>query len=138
MRRARNRLVLPLLATLVFAACGGQAPSEEPAAETAPESAAPTREEIDRARALYDGQACATCHGENAEGIEGAGPALRDLRPYWDVERLMGYLEDPRAFREENPDFEERRDRTYDLEMPAFDTLSDEERRLLARWLLTR
>ena len=73
-----------------------------------------------------------------AQGLEGAGPALRDLAPYWDVDRLMAYLADPETFRAANPDFEDRREAVFELEMPAYDHLSEDQRRLLARWLLTR
>ena len=91
-----------------------------------------------RAFALFQSEACTACHGEMAQGIEQAGPALKALAPYWDVDRLMAYLADPEGFRAANPDFEDRREVVFELEMPASDHLSEDQRRLLARWLLTR
>lgn len=96
--------------------------------------------EADEARAieLFQDQGCPVCHGDSGEGVDGAGPALRDLAPYWNVERLSAYLRDPRGFRAANPDFERRRDTESVLEMPAYGALSEEERALLGRWLMTR
>jgi len=87
---------------------------------------------------LYQGEACSACHGESAEGAEELGPPLRDLAPYWNEDRLVAYLEDPEGFRQANPDFEDRRVESFEMEMPAFDHLPAEQRELLARWLLTR
>jgi len=101
-------------------------------------SDAPTADEVARARGLYDDMGCAACHGDSGEGIEGTAPALEALAPYWSVERLEAYLRDPQAFRAEHPDLDARHEVTYDAEMPAFDFLSEEQLRVLARWLLTR
>ena len=65
-------------------------------------------------------------------------PALRDLAPFWDAERLGAYLRDPEGFRAANPTFEERRDIEFELEMPAYEALSEEELELLGRWLMAR
>ena len=112
--------------------CGGGPPS-------GPSSSAPLTEgEESKAIGLFQSEGCNACHGDRAEGLEGAGPALRDLAPYWDVDRVMAYLADPEGFRAANPDFEDRRDTVYELEMPAFDHLTEDQRRLLARWLLSR
>ena len=117
-------------------AVGGEA-GAEPAAAVA---AAPALSEADAERAaqLFQSETCTVCHGELAEGVEGAGPALKGLAPYWDEERLVAYLTDPEGFRAANPDFEDRREEQYDLEMPAFDYLAEEQRRLIAAWLMTR
>jgi mono/diheme cytochrome c family protein len=128
MRRVEVTLVI--VGLLLFIGCAGESP-EAPLAK-------PTAAEIARAVELYGQQACPECHGGNAEGVEDTGPALRELAPYWDVDRLVAYLADPDGFRIANPDFEERRDTVYELEMPAFDFVPEEDRRLLASWLLTR
>jgi len=95
-----------------------------------------TGDEVARARSLYENAACGVCHGDSGEGVEQSAPALGGLEPYWTAERLMEYVRDPAAFRAANPDFGARSDVTYELEMPAFDYLSEDELRLLARWLL--
>jgi len=123
---------LALLAVLAFAACTGGAED----GSTAP--AAVSEAEASRALQLFQEEGCNGCHGDLAEGIEGSGPALRDLAPYWDVERLKAYLFDPEGFREANPDFEDRRSEEYPLEMPPFDHLDEQQRELLARWLMSR
>ena len=108
------------------------------AKEEPPKVVEPTAAEIEQAKAVYEDQSCGICHGDTADGGD-IGPALSNMTPYWDVERLIAYLREPDAFREANPDFEERRDRAYDeMEMPAYDMLPDEDARVLARWLLTR
>jgi mono/diheme cytochrome c family protein len=94
--------------------------------------------EVSNVLELYRDQGCPVCHGDRAEGVEDAGPALDDLAGYWNVERLSSYLEDPDAFRVANPDFDERRDASFRLDMPAYDGLTEEQREDLARWLLTR
>jgi mono/diheme cytochrome c family protein len=132
MRGSSLPFTLAILAalTVLCAACGGSAdgPSEE----------AWSDDDAARAARLFQNEDCVTCHGEQADGIEGMGPALRDLSPYWDTVRLAAYLEDPDGFREANPDFELRRSEEYELEMPPYDHLALAERRLLARWLLMR
>ena len=124
-------------------ACGGtggeEAAAGEAGAEPAVSAAAVLSEaEAERAAQLFQTETCTVCHGEMAEGIEGAGPTLEALAPYWDAERVVAYLKDPEGFRAANPDFEERRDEQFDLEMPAFDHLSEEQLQLIAAWLMTR
>jgi cytochrome c2 len=116
----------------ILIGCGGE--------ETGETQVDTSLSEADESRAitLFQSEACSVCHGEMAQGMEGAGPALRDLAPYWDTDRLTTYLADPEGFRADNPDFEDRRDVVFELEMPASDHLSEDQRRLLARWLLTR
>lgn len=125
-------IVVAAVCGLTLIGCGAEEPGEAQAANSLGEA------DESRAINLYQSEACTACHGEMAQGQEEIGPALLDLAPYWDVDRLMAYLEDPEAFRAANPDFEERRDVAFEIEMPAFDHLSEDQRRLLARWLLTR
>jgi mono/diheme cytochrome c family protein len=118
--------------TLFSIGCGGNAPPAGNAAE------APAESDSLRAEALFEEQACNVCHGDGGAGIEGAGPALENLDDYWTEDLLEAYLRDPESFREAHPEFDQRRDETYELEMPAFEHLEQDERRLLARWLLAR
>ena len=134
MRAANSRGLVISLAMLaaLCAGCGGGETGGGSSQEEWTES------DATRANNLFQSEDCVTCHGEQAEGVEGLGPALRNLSPYWDTVRLAAYLEDPDGFRQANPDFELRRSEEYGLEMPAFDHLSLAQRRLLARWLLMR
>jgi cytochrome c2 len=106
--------------------------------ESAGESPGPSAAELSRGATLYKDEGCPVCHGDSAEGVEQAGPALRELAPYWTVERLSTYLQDPTAFRQANPDFDGRREEQFMLEMPAYDALTAEQRQLLAGWLMER
>jgi len=115
------------VAVVVLPACAGPAPP--PVLSDA---------EATRAEEIFLEESCEICHGEQAEGVADAGPALRGLAPYWNEARLIAYLENPAVFREANPDFEDRRETVYDVEMPSFEHTAVEDRRLLARWLLTR
>jgi len=125
-------IVVIAVCTLALIGCGSDEPGEAQAVAGLSEA------DESRAIALFNSESCTMCHGEMARGQEGVGPALKDLAPYWDVDRLMAYLEDPEGFRASNTDFEDRRETEFELEMPASDHLSDDQRRLLARWLLTR
>lgn len=125
----RVEIMLAIVGLVLWIGCSREQPQAPPAE--------PTEAEIARAMELYGQQACPECHAGNAEGSEN-GPVLRDLAPYWNVDRLVDYLGDPDGFRVANPDFDDRRDTVYELEMPAFDFVPEEDRRLLARWLLTR
>ena len=132
-----DRIRTTLLPIAAAAAIGlaGCAPRSEPPPDASASSI--TENEVAEARAVYDDSGCAACHGERGEGVEDMGPALEALASYWDVERLADYVRDPQAFRAEHPGHAERRARDPDLEMPAFDFLSEDDLRLLARWLLT-
>ncbi len=111
----------------VIVGCGDRATTEP----------AMSDEQISAALAIYEDQSCSLCHGEQAEGNDN-GPALEDLAPYWDEYRLVNYLSDPTGFRKANPDFDQRRKTTYELEMPEFGDVPEQDRRLLAQWLLSR
>jgi mono/diheme cytochrome c family protein len=95
-------------------------------------------EEEAGALALFEDMGCNACHGDQAEGLEDMAPPLADLAPYWTAERLSTYILNPDWFRSNNPDFEERRQIEYDAEMPSYEEISEEDRILLARWLMTR
>ena len=129
MRGSAQRVWVGLVTAFVIPSLG--------CGDDVPPVIAPTDAEIAQAQAIYEDQSCGVCHGETADGGE-IGPALRDLAPYWDVERLTAYLRDPDGFRSANPDFDARRTQAYDMEMPAYDELSDEDSRVLLGWLLSR
>jgi len=133
-RRGSIEVLLLLTALSVMAyGCGSNETQED-------QLEPPVLGEADAARAveLFQDQGCPVCHGDLAEGVEETGPALRDLAPFWDTERLGAYLRDPEGFRAANPAFEARRDIEFELEMPAYGELTEEELALLGRWLMTR
>lgn len=130
MSRSNLELVSAVLTVASLCACGG--------GDTEPTAPALSGADAVRARAIYADGGCEICHGEQTEGVEDAGPALGSLAPYWTEERLVDYLADPDAFREANPDFENRRQQTFELDMPAYGEFAEDDLRLLARWLLTR
>ncbi|HXV76851.1 MAG TPA: cytochrome c [Candidatus Polarisedimenticolaceae bacterium] len=122
-----------LLCALAAAGCGERA-------EPAPRDGGPALGEraASDAMLLYRNEGCPMCHGELGAGVDGVGPPLRDLAAYWDRERLIAYLADPEAFRQANPDFDQRHEEEYGLEMPPYDYLAPDKRGLLADWLLAR
>lgn len=105
--------------------------------DTAEPAPAPPPTGTASAETTYAAQACAMCHGEQAEG-NANGPALQELAPYWTAERLVEYLRDPDAFRAAHADFDARRTTEYAMIMPAYDHVDDAELEALARWLMAR
>jgi hypothetical protein len=134
----RRRIEIGILWVLAagLVACGGSGDGGK-RSET-PDATGPSEAQASEARKLFVDEGCPMCHGEMGQGVEELGPALRELKPYWDRERLMSYIEDPESFRAAHPDFEDRRDESFNMEMPSYDYLSVEQRGLLADWLLTR
>lgn len=132
----RSRSVLPEVALgfvmIIGPGCSNESPPSASDADVLPVA------DLRQAAALFEQQACNVCHGNEGGGIEGAGPALGDLGDYWTEDLLEAYLRDPDGYRKAHPEFDQRRDAAYELEMPAFEHLDEEERRLLARWLLAR
>lgn len=120
-----------LAVVFLIVGCGDGGGQVAPVAGEAPVAVDPVA-----AAALYEEHSCGMCHGDAREGTE-VGPALVDLAGYWDEDRMVRYLEDPTAYRESDASFQA--DRTqYDTDMPAFDYVSEDDRRTLARWLLSR
>jgi mono/diheme cytochrome c family protein len=130
MNRIRSRLLAAAALGWLVAGCSAGGPDD---------AAEPVVAEADAqaARALFEEESCTMCHGPEAEGTDLA-PALRDLRGYWDEDRLVRYLEDPAAFAREDPTFDARRETVYEMEMPAYAHVPESDRRNLARWLLSR
>ncbi|MEN8162274.1 MAG: cytochrome c, partial [Myxococcota bacterium] len=84
---------------------------------------------------IYALQNCANCHGERGEG-RSLGPPLRELAASWTVADLGRYLARPADFIERDPRLRSL-DAEYTAEMNRYDNLTDDERRVLAEWLLT-
>ncbi|MBD3868536.1 MAG: cytochrome c [Acidobacteria bacterium] len=122
-----------LIAVLSFAGCGGGEPVEEAAPE--PEPVVPlTAEELEQVQVLVEDNICTECHGENLEGTE-TGPALAAVRQYWTKDLLIKYIYNPEFFMVSHPEVK-RRNPGFDIDMPPYTDLSEDERRLLARWVL--
>ena len=122
-----------LIAVLSFAGCGGSEPVEEAAAE--PDPIVPlTAEELEQVAILVEDNICVECHGENLEGTD-TGPALTDVRQYWTEDLLVKYIYNPEFFMVSHPEVK-RRNAGFDIDMPPYIDMPEEERRLLARWVL--
>jgi cytochrome c551/c552 len=128
-----------ILASVVFASamlstgCSGPEPADETVAVQQPVSPL-TAEEIDRVEALLKENICAECHGENLQGSE-TGPSLGEIREYWNEERLAEYLYHPQRYMVSHQKVQERSP-GFEIDMPPYKDLSEEDRRLLARWVL--
>jgi mono/diheme cytochrome c family protein len=83
---------------------------------------------------IYALQNCANCHGETREGTR-LGPALLPLSPSWTRERLAEYLADPRALVASDERLAAL-DRQFSTDMGPYANLSQDERLVLAGWLL--
>jgi len=117
----------------VMGACGGSEPVEQTAPE--PEPVVPlTEAELEQVAVLVEDNICAECHGENLEGTEN-GPALTDIAPYWTENKLEKYIYNPEFFMVSHPEVK-RRNTGYEVDMPSHLDLTEEQRRLLARWVL--
>jgi mono/diheme cytochrome c family protein len=84
---------------------------------------------------LYRTQACATCHGQDAQGTV-SGPALARISQRWSLEELVEYFGEPEAVRELREDLLSMQGH-YPARMPSYKHLSTDERERLARYLLT-
>ena len=68
---------------------------------------------------LFFREGCSQCHTFQGKGGR-MGPDLSAVTNIRSDSWIDSYLQDPKAFREANPDFEDRRDRSSDeMEMPA-------------------
>ncbi len=130
----KSIIILTMLtAVLTFAACGGSGPAEEPAAE--PEPVTPlTAEELQQVQVLVEDNICAECHGANLEGTE-TGPALINVGQYWTESKLEKYIYNPEFFMVSHPEIR-RRNPGFEVDMPPYTDMPEEDRRLLARWVL--
>lgn len=111
-------LTLVALASIVLCSCLGRRP--------VPEGASGAE--------IFVLQNCKLCHEPDGSG-SGRGPALRKLRQYWTEEQLVVYLFDPAPMIAADPRLKEQEDR-HSLPMPRYHNLSEEQRRVLAGWLL--
>jgi mono/diheme cytochrome c family protein len=134
MNTTTYRLIGILFVTMLagLLGCRGTDGDPGPGASAEPSSTASAAEAA--ATTLYSDNDCGLCHGDDRNGTD-MGPKLKDLEPFWTVDRLVIYLEDPLAFQEAEPEFLERRQQ-FEMEMPPFDHLPEADRRALATWLL--
>lgn len=124
--------ILAFLTLLVLAGCGGE-PAEEAAPE--PEPVVPlTGEELARVQELKEENICAECHGENLDGSE-TGPSLQNVAQYWTEDALVKYIYNPEFYMVSHQEVRQRNS-GYEADMPAFIDMPEEDRRLLARWVL--
>lgn len=83
---------------------------------------------------IYQLQNCANCHGEDRRGTR-LGPSLVPLASSWTRESLASYLADPRAMVAADERLAAL-DREFSADMGRYDNLSQDERLVLAGWLL--
>lgn len=85
---------------------------------------------------IYELQNCANCHGKNGEGNM-LGPPLAKLTSNWSAERLVAFLTDPEPVLAADERLRTLAG-TYSSQMTRYDNLTEEQRRVLADWLLAR
>jgi len=85
---------------------------------------------------IYDFQNCKNCHGENGEG-NSLGPPLAKLSSSWSRDQLAAYLNDPEPVLATNERLRTLA-KAYVGKMSRYDNLSEEQRGVLAEWLLAR
>ncbi len=83
---------------------------------------------------IYVLQNCKLCHEPDGSGSDRA-PALGGLREHWTRDRLVLYLFDPAPIIAADPRLKELED-THSLPMPRYHNLTEEQRGVLADWLL--
>jgi cytochrome c551/c552 len=123
-----------LFLIVLFPACSSPA-EEAPGQETSPPVLEPlTDAEATRAVALFEENACVDCHGEDRKGGE-AAPSLFGIRAHWTEAKLVEYFYNPEFYMVSDPTVLARNP-GYEITMPPFLDMSEEDRSLLARWVL--
>lgn len=124
-----------LLASMLFLFVGCGQPATDPPEPVEPSPVLElSAEELEQVQVLVEDNICTECHGENLEGTE-TGPALTAVRQYWTENLLIKYIYNPEFFMVSHPEVK-RRNPGFDIDMPPYTDLSEDERRLLARWVL--
>jgi mono/diheme cytochrome c family protein len=78
---------------------------------------------------------CNACHG--AEGGGGMlGPTLQGIAEHWTADELTEFIANPAPFVAERPRLREMLEIDYKMPMTANATLTEDERRALAEWVL--
>ena len=85
--------------------------------------------------AAYAQAKCNGCHGA-AGGGGMLGPSLQGLTEYWTAEELAEFIANPAPFVSERPRLREMLEIDYKMPMTANATLTADERRALAEWVL--
>ncbi len=119
--------------TMLFLGCGS--PGEVVPQSPPPPAFEPlTDDEAVRATALFEENTCVDCHVEDRKGSE-AAPSLLGIRAHWTEAKLVKYFY--------NPEFYMVSDLTvlarnpgYEITMPPFLDMTEEDRSLLAKWVL--
>jgi cytochrome c551/c552 len=123
-----------ILLVVLFPGCGSPG-DEAPGQETSAPALEPlTDEETTRALTLFEENACVDCHGEDRKGSE-AAPSLFGIRAHWTEAKLMKYFYNPEFYMVSDPTVLARNP-GYEITMPPFLDMSEEDRSLLARWVL--
>lgn len=84
----------------------------------------------------YTQAKCNGCHG--AEGGGGMlGPTLQGIAEHWTAQELAEFIGDPAPFVSERPRLREMLELDYKMPMTANASLTADERRALAEWVLS-
>jgi cytochrome c2 len=86
-------------------------------------------------RKAYLAAGCEECHGLDLRGTMTGGPALRNTKQHWDVERLLRYFADPDGVALMDERLRALRSR-YGSGMPPIKLADPDARRALARYVL--
>lgn len=122
--RASARALLACLGLVVAGAgCAGCTARKDPPADAA-------------GGQIYEFQNCQNCHGRNGEGTA-LGPPLAKLSSHWTRAALTQYLADPEAAARTDERLGALAN-AYSGRMTRYDNLSEEQRSVLAGWLLER
>lgn len=130
---------------LILVACGGGAEGEGGATAStendvegaAVEStSAVSAEDLARGAQVYQQAACFSCHGMNGKGAI-AGPELENIAEHWNREDLASFVANPASW-----ELRKERVATLAAQYPTkmarpMREISEEDRLLLADWLLT-
>lgn len=87
-----------------------------------------------RGAALFQSQACVTCHGADGAGTA-FGPTLQGKKAFWTRETLVEYLRNPQAYTEKDARLSAQA-RKYTLPMTRFDKLTQPELEAVADHVL--
>ena len=88
-------------------------------------------------KGAYKTFVCAACHGLDRKGTQN-GPPVVSLAENWTLDELLEYLRDPKSYREKNPRLQELAGKYVGVVMPPYETVSQEDLKRLAAWLLEK
>jgi len=86
--------------------------------------------------AMFRNSGCVSCHGQELQGTK-VGPALANVKKYWDRDALINYLRNPSAYSGDDR-FEVYRSTYNNIVMPAYSNLDVKDLGKMADYLLSK